>query len=375
VTPTVDARPSVQVEISIDTPEHLLDEPLLSRTTIKQLTEAGIDESTASNLLRITKGYWGESSNDILDEIEKEKGIEIALLTLDVLSMCDHGNHEGAHQRLHMAANQAHEVTPKELIAAISSPANTEEFFTWMEEEGMPSPSDREDWMLYLHPEQEKIAFAELSGPVRLRGVSGSGKTSVLVHRARHLAKKYNEPVLVVSLTNSMKKLLEELIIALCGAERNLIRVATVSGLAKDVVRDIHPEGERWYTMPDQRLKNEAMEKAVLAVNSEITGSNQSISRLTLPQLKQFLEDEFGFIRTRLIPSEYSQYTLSSFRRAGRGQALAESARHTVLKGLLVYEEYLRGLHKLDDEGVAQIAVEVIQKLVESLNCCKSGGE
>ena len=64
------------------------------------------------------------------------------------------------------------------------------------------------DWMLFLHPEQKKIAEKDFRGPARLRGVSGSGKTSVLVHRARYLAKKYRQPVLLVTLTESMRKLL-----------------------------------------------------------------------------------------------------------------------------------------------------------------------
>ena len=322
VTPLSESRPPVQVEISLDTPDHVLDEPLLQGINKDALKRSGFDEDASAVLLNVTKGEWGESSSDVIDDLEKQHGIEVALLALDILSMCDHGNQEGALQRLVLAEDRAHETTSHELIEAIKDPVNSEEFYTWVEEEGMPSPSDREEWMLYLHPEQTKIALSDLSGPSRLRGVSGSGKTCVLIHRARYLAKKYNEPVLVVSLTGSMKKLLEELIVALCGAERALIKVSTVSSLAKDVVRDVHPEGERWYTMSDPSIKNDALEKAANTVRDEISNGSQILSRLGSGQLRQFLDDEFGFIRTRLLPNEYERYTSPSFSRIGRGQAL-----------------------------------------------------
>jgi superfamily I DNA/RNA helicase len=368
VTSTDEERPPVQVEVSINTPEHLLDEPLLSRILDEDLSNAGFGRNLIERLRKVTKGEWGESSNDFLDELERAHGIEIALLALDVLEMCDHGDNDGARQRLLLEFNQAHKAQQAEVIEAISDSANSEEFFTWSEEENMPAPSDREEWMLYLHPEQAKIAFSDLAGPARLRGVSGSGKTCVLVHRARFLAKKYNEPVLVVSLTSSMKKLLEELVVALCGPERALIKVATVSSLAKDVVRDMHPEGERWYTMTDQRIKSEALEIAARTVKSELSRSTQSLGRLPPAQLRQFLDDEFGFLRTRLLPSEYAKYTSSLFSRVGRGQALTEPARQAVLKGLYAYERHLRDLLRLDDEGIAQVAVRVVQELGEQTN-------
>lgn len=45
------------------------------------------------------------------------------------------------------------------------------------------------DWMLILHPDQQQFVNREYNGPPRLIGVAGSGKTVVLVHRARGLAK------------------------------------------------------------------------------------------------------------------------------------------------------------------------------------------
>jgi len=46
-----------------------------------------------------------------------------------------------------------------------------------------------EDWMLYLHPDQKALVHKRFNGPARLRGVSGSGKTVVAIHRVREAAR------------------------------------------------------------------------------------------------------------------------------------------------------------------------------------------
>lgn len=44
-------------------------------------------------------------------------------------------------------------------------------------------------WRVFLHPEQRKYVDRSYGGPFRLSGGAGTGKTVVLLHRARHLAK------------------------------------------------------------------------------------------------------------------------------------------------------------------------------------------
>lgn len=357
-------RPHAQVEVSIDTPEHVLDESLLSLASDQDLAQGHFSEPATVILKGITKGDWGERSDNLIDAIESSDGTESALLALDLLTMADRGDIDGVRQRLQLSADKAHQATTTELARAITEPANVETFFTWDEPADLPDPSNREDWMLYLHPDQAKIAGAALSGPARLRGVSGSGKTCVLVHRARHLAKNYGEPVLIVTLTESMRKLLESLIISLCGAERSLITTSTVANVAREVIRQLHPQDERWFTMADT-LRDSALDKAVDIVQSSIgTGTGTPrLSSLSKQDMRKFLEAELSYIRMRLLPAEYGDYTTPGFKRVGRGQALSESGRQLVHKGLMTYEQYLRDLHRLDHEAVVQVAVELLTKL------------
>jgi len=52
-----------------------------------------------------------------------------------------------------------------------------------------------ERWRIFLHPTQRKLAEMNASGPVRVLGSAGSGKTVVAIHRAKYLAEKvFNRP-------------------------------------------------------------------------------------------------------------------------------------------------------------------------------------
>jgi len=47
-----------------------------------------------------------------------------------------------------------------------------------------------EKWTVFLHPEQQQWVERDYSGPARISGSAGTGKTIVALHRAVHLAKK-----------------------------------------------------------------------------------------------------------------------------------------------------------------------------------------
>ena len=47
-----------------------------------------------------------------------------------------------------------------------------------------------EEWMFYLHPTQARVARHPATGPSRVRGGPGTGKTVAALHRARHLVRE-----------------------------------------------------------------------------------------------------------------------------------------------------------------------------------------
>src|SRR5205085_4812273 len=78
-------------------------------------------------------------------------------------------------------------------------------------------PKHFQQWMLFLHQDQKRVAEADFDRPVILTGVSGSGKTCILVHRARYLANKYpGERIAVMTLNRALADLLRNLVRQLC---------------------------------------------------------------------------------------------------------------------------------------------------------------
>ncbi len=68
-----------------------------------------------------------------------------------------------------------------------------------------------EAWRLFLHPDQQQYVEKATSGPFRLSGGAGTGKTVVLVHRAVRLARQNpHARILVVSFTRNLVEMIRE---------------------------------------------------------------------------------------------------------------------------------------------------------------------
>jgi hypothetical protein len=61
-----------------------------------------------------------------------------------------------------------------------------------------------EAWMTWLHPAQAQLVTRHYSGPARIRGAAGTGKTVVALHRARHLARRADGRLLVTSYVRTL---------------------------------------------------------------------------------------------------------------------------------------------------------------------------
>lgn len=60
-------------------------------------------------------------------------------------------------------------------------------------------------WRVFLHPQQRRWVNADWNGPYRIGGGAGTGKTVVVVHRARRLAvKSPDAPLLVTTFTTNL---------------------------------------------------------------------------------------------------------------------------------------------------------------------------
>ncbi len=65
-----------------------------------------------------------------------------------------------------------------------------------------------EEWMAFLHPDQAKLVRRSFSGPARIRGAAGTGKTVVGLHRAAYLARGTTGRVIVTTYVRTLPDVL-----------------------------------------------------------------------------------------------------------------------------------------------------------------------
>lgn len=78
-----------------------------------------------------------------------------------------------------------------------------------------------EKWRVFLHPTQRKIVNKDYSGPARVLGGAGTGKTVVAMHRAKHLASKLpsTQRILFTTFTANLAADIKENLRKICTME------------------------------------------------------------------------------------------------------------------------------------------------------------
>ena len=217
------------------------------------------------------------------------------------------------------------------------------------------------DWMLFLHPDQKEIVDKDFNGPSRLLGVSGSGKTCVLVHRALYLAKKYKEPVLITTINHSLAELLKGLVNQLIELEveekealTELIQVKSFWKVCFDFILQFEKDnlirrGLEEYSDKSQDDVDRIWEEFI---NLEENNDDYIKAFDVITALKgrdmdahSYIKDEFNLIRSATSNTQRQEYLELS--RTGRKTPLSQEMREVVLDTLEAWEE------KMEHVGVS----------------------
>jgi hypothetical protein len=300
--------------------------------------------------------------------------------TIDVVNHLRHGQVKQAIARIEAYAEEA-TAAPEAVVAALEAGTASDTLanlsaLSDADFEQRFRNSGYTEWLLFLHPDQQKHVEASHSGPARLIGVSGSGKTCVLVHRASSLAKRYpGEKVLVLVLNESLRQLLTSLVEHLCPEQqRRQIEIMRIYDYCYKAVKTIAP-------------------KEVINAVDEISGEDLEIcwrdftnrphakaeSQTLRASIKAMLVDPWGYLHDELIwvrtgtggSTAERQAYLTAERRGrslqfpmiqsgNRGPdntrtttGFRADARARVLSLLDFYEEYMSYGGLLDEDGVA----------------------
>lgn len=364
VTGPEDGRHIPADRLDLESPEELIRLPLLRKLTEEDWKVIAAGRAAQDFAKKISGEEFESDADSLFDKLDELAGYEKASLLFDLIWLSHSGEWQGFQQRLDVIRGGAAVVESEVAAEAMASVDNSESFITFDDSrllDDFLSKNTLSDWMLFMHPDQKIVSERDFRGPARLRGVSGSGKTCVLVHRARNLAKKYGEPVLLVTLTESMRRLLDRLADDLCGVERSLIETKTMSMLAKDVL-----SLSRGTLSSFQMMNADTQDRVIDCVAKylkSIPGVEGSVFRsMGFSDLCGFLRDEISYVRGRLRDSYIERYLDPKvFQRAGRGTSLSQTDRKFMLEAFLFYMQKLRDEHLQDHEGVVMSAISELE--------------
>lgn len=181
----------------------------------KTLSDAGIDQESLESQLGISKVSIGatwraESENDLESLLAMSPNWEkdailglIAGMTIDEVKD-DLGLESVAH-------DEEAELGDDEIVAQLKEKGLVFEA-SEKELQEIWEKGSFQEWRVFLHHSQRKAAFGDHKGSARVVGGAGTGKTVVLVHRAKYLLEKYpGSSILLTTFTRGLANQLKTL--------------------------------------------------------------------------------------------------------------------------------------------------------------------
>jgi hypothetical protein len=200
--------------------------------------------------------------------------------------------------------------------------------------------SSWEEWRIFLHPAQEKLARGTFNGPLKVSGGAGTGKTVVGLHRAKYLAGK-GRRVLFTTFTNSLTGYLGASLEKLCTADEfSRIQVSTVHSQALELCKKVRPKM--------RALPPEEIERRIGQARLEL-GSGFD---------KDFLCKEWERVLAPQNVVDWDGYR--GARRVGRGQPLSVKERKEVWRVFARVREGLESDNGLDFSGTCALARDLL---------------
>ncbi|PTU57878.1 DNA helicase UvrD [Sphaerisporangium cinnabarinum] len=257
-----------------------------------------------------------------------------------------------------------------QLLDALKQPAAQMDF-AFIEDDAALRAAIEDDnfgrWRVFLHPEQRDYAFKDRSGSFRLSGGAGTGKTVVLLHRARHLARK--NPAARVVLTTYNKTLassLQETLRLLdptVPIAKNLgdpgVYVAGVDALSRRVLtkaEDVHVASAAW----GETVAAVLGPRSPYVLDLTAAARWDAVVSAAGPDLAPELRSQAFFVAeyaTVIVPNRITtRDEYLRVRRPGRGVALNRLQRVAVWKVIEAYRASADAAGSTDWDEKAMIA-------------------
>lgn len=202
--------------------------------------------------------------------------------------------------------------------------------------------------MIKLYGEQRRVLFLPAYGPILIKGVAGSGKTTVSLFRAQYLIKTYNNlfnsaNVCIFTFNKTLVKYITWLQrTSLCedlDIPSTQFSVPLVTNFHSWVYNFLLGEGIKL-----EAIDTKGKRDLIGVIKSRYQGTNIGKKNT------DFLAEEFSWIKGKCIKKKQDYLEI---KRNGRGVQLNKNDRDTVWKMLLDYQKELRKYHKVDFDDYA----------------------
>ena len=131
-----------------------------------------------------------------------------------------------------------------------------------------------EKWTVFLHPDQREMVERDYTGPARISGSAGTGKTIVALHRAAHLARSHlNARVLLTTFSDTLANALRTKLKRLLGSEPRLAERIDVYSLNAIGLR-LYKAHVGQATIAGRKIISELIREAASAVGGHKFGQH-----------------------------------------------------------------------------------------------------
>lgn len=194
-----------------------------------------------------------------------------------------------------------------------------------------------EDWMTYLHPDQLKLVSTSWSGPARVRGPAGTGKTVVGLHRASYLAQRSPKKVLFVTFVKTLPRVLAGLCERMSPTARPNIDFTGLHRLAIDLIEQ---------TETSVHIDSRKIDTAFAGAWATV-GRGSALTKLD--ERWSYWKEEIDYVIKGRGLTDFDEY--SDLARLGRRTPMRAEHREAMWKLYVEYERRLdlAGVHDFTD--------------------------
>ncbi len=247
-------------------------------------------------------------------------------------------------------------IDPTDFGAALDTVASQRRFTVVTDDQELEAILDAplEKWRIFLHPSQRRIVTAHFSGPARVLGGAGTGKTVVAMHRAKHLVTQIftgdEDRILFTTFTVNLARDIQQNLQKL--VPPSVMRRIEVVHLDKWIGDFLRSQGY------DYRIEYwEASNRLLQGLWDDAVGD--AAERLKLPSA--FFREEWDFVVQPGGCTSYEAYRDIS--RVNRGARLSRDLRKKIWPVFEEYRNRLEAKRIREPLDAMRDVVELLKKL------------